>query len=311
MVLPQTTRGRHWCFTLNNYTEDDIQRLSNLGTDIDYIIFAKEVGSVDGTPHLQGFVTFPRKLRFSSVRVLLSQRAHIELAKNVPASIQYCRKAETAASDIFEFGEAPVKKQGERVDINKFKEAVKGGLRKPSEIREAFSEVYAKYPRFCKEYVMDQFKIEIEYHPLRIWQAELNHMLLLEPDRRKVIFVVDFVGDTGKSWFCDYYCSIHDNAQILMPAKLADMIYVLEQHIRVLFLDCPRSLSAEVMEYVYGFIENVKNGRILNTKYESCMKRLNKLHVVVLMNETPNMSKLSQDRYHLINLDSSNNRYIE
>lgn len=312
MVVPITTQSyaKHWCFTLNNYTDDDIGRLSSLGSVVQYILFAKEVGTVDGTPHLQGFVTFPSKLRFSRVKTILSQRVHLEVARNVPASIKYCKKPDTPSCDIFEFGTPAASKQGKRTDFEQFVQAVEGGLREFKEVRKSFPDLWAKYPRYCKEVIADNFKVSIDHHQLRIWQADLNHQLLLEPSRREVIFIVDTLGDTGKSWFCDYYCDLHSNAQVLMPAKLPDMVYVLEQTVRVVFIDCPRSLDRDKMAYIYMFIENVKNGRVLSTKYESYLKRLNKVHIVVMMNEYPDMHALSADRYNIINLTSAVNRTV-
>jgi len=57
--------GRDWCFTLNNYVEDDIQRL--LAMEHNYIIFETEhdgerpewLGPEEPwTRHIQGFVQF-------------------------------------------------------------------------------------------------------------------------------------------------------------------------------------------------------------------------------------------------------------
>jgi len=42
---------RNYCFTLNNYNEEDIPKL--LAAQVTYITFQKEIGA-NGTPHLQG-----------------------------------------------------------------------------------------------------------------------------------------------------------------------------------------------------------------------------------------------------------------
>ncbi len=56
----------------------------------------------------------------------------------------------------------------------------------------------------------------------------------------------------------------------------------------------------------YDFLESVKDGMVFSTKYESVVKTLGKVHVVVLMNEMPDMSKLSDDRYQIINVRQTN-----
>lgn len=121
---------------------------------------------------------------------------------------------------------------------------------------------------------------------------------------RKVIFIVDVTGNTGKSWFCHYYGSLHDNAQVILPGKKADMTYVLDCRIRVLFIDAPRSKQGEYLQY--DFIEDVKNGYVFSPKYESRIKHLGKVHVVVMMNEMPDESKLSRDRYDIRVVNNNN-----
>jgi hypothetical protein len=62
----------------------------------------------------------------------------------------------------------------------------------------------------------------------------------------------------------------------------------------MLLMDCPRS-RVECMQY--HFLEDIKDGRVHNSKYESYTKRLKPCHVVVFMNELPDSTKLSSDRY--------------
>lgn len=46
----------------------------------------------------------------------------------------------------------------------------------------------------------------------------------------------------------------------------------------------------------WGVIENLKNGWITTTKYNSKMMRFNPVKVVVMMNEEPPKEKFSHDR---------------
>lgn len=50
-IAMNSLKCRNYCFTLNNYKEEDIEKL--LKSDVKYITFQKEVGD-SGTPHLQG-----------------------------------------------------------------------------------------------------------------------------------------------------------------------------------------------------------------------------------------------------------------
>lgn len=289
------SNAKHWAFTLNNYTPDDETRLLNLPQGCCYIIIGKEVGE-NGTPHLQGHISYEHRKRFNVVKEFLSDRAHIEVARNCTASIQYCKKG----GDYIEKGDIP-RGGGNRNDLAEFKQAVKSGMISLKDIRETHSDVYGRMTRFCLEYIQDHTPLpELETHPLRDWQAELNQILIHAPDRRKIIFLVDRVGNTGKSWFCHYYSRLHDNAQVLLPGKKADMAYALRVDVRVLFIDAPRSKQSEFLQY--DFFEDVKNGYVFSTKYESRVKYLQKCHVVICMNEHPDLTKLSQDRYQIIEL---------
>lgn len=288
------SQAKHWCFTLNNYTTANLTQLRNLGDKVSYVVFGRETGA-SGTPHLQGFVSFAKRTRRNQVIREIGQ-AHCTVARDVPRSIEYCKKD----GDFEEFG-TPPGGTGVRSDLESFKQDVKEGkLKSLDEVRECHSDVYAKYPRFAIEYFRQHSeKIVVDAFPLRQWQEDINQVLNREADRRKIVFVVDLVGNSGKSWYSHYYCSLHDDAQVLLPSKKADMAFALKATTRVLFIDAPRSKQGEFIQY--DFLEDVKNGYVFSPKYESHSKYMqNKVHVVVMMNEMPDMSKLSQDRYHII-----------
>lgn len=291
------SNAKNWCFTMNNYTADDVERLNNLVNEgkVTYIIYGKEVGN-DGTPHLQGLVMLKIRSRLIKCKEILGSNPHVEIPRNLNASIQYCKKE----GDWVEFGS--VKKQGQRSDLELFKEDVKSGILDLVELREKHSETYAKYTRFCLEYVEDNHpKLKIPTFELRNWQRALEAKIEAEPDRRKIIFVVDEKGNSGKSWFAHFYTQNNPKkCQVLLPGKKSDMAFVLKPNITVLFLDAPRSKQGEFIQY--DFLEDLKNGYVFSNKYESRMKTFEPMHVVVNMNEAPDMSKLSQDRYDIIHI---------
>ena len=294
----QQSRGKNWVFTLNNYTDEDVSRLRRLADSVKYLLFGRETGE-SGTPHLQGMVLFSTTKRFGAVKGLIGSDAHIELCKNVPASETYCKKDD----DFEEFGSYQKRGESKREDLEKFKEDVKNGEVNLKRLRDMHSLVFAKYPRFAMEYVTDNApKRVIIEHELHDWQKKLKTDLDAEPDDRKIVFVVDTEGNKGKTWFAHWYTSQSENCQVIQPGKKADMAYVLEVSVRVLFIDAPRSKQGEYVQY--DFLEDVKNGYVFSTKYESKVKQLQKCHVVVLMNEMPDMSKLSADRYEIIDLSA-------
>lgn len=94
--LDPSTRSRYWCFTLNNYTEEDITNITILRCDY---VFQEEKGE-NGTPHLQGILMFKNACSFRSVKKKIP-RAHIERCKNKLASIKYCSKPDTRVGEIY------------------------------------------------------------------------------------------------------------------------------------------------------------------------------------------------------------------
>lgn len=89
----QTQTCFAWCFTLNNYEQDDIQKIiDSCIKNSKLYIFGEEVGGECGTPHLQGYITdFNKKWRWTSLK--LNNKIHWERAKgDVESNVKYCSK---------------------------------------------------------------------------------------------------------------------------------------------------------------------------------------------------------------------------
>lgn len=83
-------RSRGWCFTLNNYTDDEFNHLQTIPCQ--YIIYGQEVGN-SGTPHLQGYVHYKNQVSAGHVRATIGNRAHIEIRHGtLEQAITYCKK---------------------------------------------------------------------------------------------------------------------------------------------------------------------------------------------------------------------------
>lgn len=96
---------KHWCFTLNNYTQQDVKNLKQYikSQDVTYGILGFERGE-SGTEHIQGYIQFAKRRRFNNVREALSDRAHIEAARGSGIdNRKYCSKS----GDYYEAGLCP------------------------------------------------------------------------------------------------------------------------------------------------------------------------------------------------------------
>jgi len=94
MPSPNTSRSFHWCFTLNNYVEEeDVPRITTwCEEEAKYWIIGRETGE-SGTPHLQGYVSLRRRRTFAYVSSKLSSRAHISRAAGTARQNRtYCSK---------------------------------------------------------------------------------------------------------------------------------------------------------------------------------------------------------------------------
>lgn len=135
---------RQVCYTLNNYTDDDIYRLQSLhlhsargGHGIVYHCFQTEKGEKE-TPHIQGFICFNTAKKRAAVLNVLNakgeRRVHIEFAKGTPEQNRaYCFKKESfdrAKGIRFEIGVLPQARpgQGKRTDLRKIQEELDQGV---------------------------------------------------------------------------------------------------------------------------------------------------------------------------------------
>ena len=88
------SRGRRWCFTINNPTPEERERLSRVLTadNCYFAIVGEEVGA-SGTAHFQSFVHFKERRRLSECKKMLSTRAHFEVARGSDSDNNtYCSK---------------------------------------------------------------------------------------------------------------------------------------------------------------------------------------------------------------------------
>lgn len=191
-------RAKHWCFTLNNYTDEDIATCKRVGEahTTTYLVYGLERGE-SGTPHLQGFVSFESRLRLTQIRELISTRGHFEIARGSPRqAAQYCKKD----GDYHEFG-TPPDGQGTRNDIQEVQKRIIDGATK-NEIRDEFFAVYAKYPKAIDSYISD-------LEPKRTWETEVI-VYWGKTGKGKTRAVFEFINlediyvHPGDSWFDGY-----------------------------------------------------------------------------------------------------------
>jgi len=76
--------------------DDDAEKLDFIFSQghANYLVYGFEVGE-EGTPHIQGYVQFKKRLRFNQVKQMVGGRAHLdeEYQNSTPVANQtYCKK---------------------------------------------------------------------------------------------------------------------------------------------------------------------------------------------------------------------------
>lgn len=145
-----------------------------------------------------------------------------------------------------------------------------------------------------------------EYRP---WQVKLIQLMKkYEEDDRKIIWVVGRQGSEGKTVFAKDWYNLNPDETAYVCGKAGDMKYFLaerffndNEEIKYIFIDCVRSEESTIS---YKGIEEIKNGFFFSTKYKSKMVSYNIVPTLVIFsNEEPNYSKLSKDRWIILDID--------
>lgn len=295
-------KSSRWCFTHNNPADGDAESILSFFRDhCRYGIFGVELGA-GGTPHLQGFFVLStngsRSLSWIRAQFPVG-RPHFEAARGTSAqAAEYCKK-EGSFVEHGELGEP-----GRRTDLHDAFEWGREFLRahgraptSPEIVRSGHFAVYVKNSRFRPALAkLVEVRRRLDSESLREWQVPLETELLGPADDRKIVFYVDTVGNSGKSFFCRWMLEKHAAiTQVLSAGKEVDLAYMVEEHKSIFLFDISRS-RLEFLQF--SILEALKNGIVQSTKYCSSSKVLHgPSHVVVFTNEHPDMAKLSADRY--------------
>lgn len=294
---------RHWCFTINNWTTEDEDRLKQSATGLTYIVFGYETGEA-GTHHLQGYVVFPKVKRMREAKNTIGFNAHLEPKRGTPEqAASYCKKDGL----YWESGMCPVS-PGTGGQFQAFVEwalrnhEVHGRAPSDREVAQAFPSLFVRYGRKLQELAKHHCPLPSLVpcdSELRPWQQQLEEKLLAEPTSDRVIdFFIDEDGGKGKSFFQRYMLSNYpDKVQVLSAGKRDDIAYAIEPDKSIFLFNIPR----KSMEFFnYACIEQLKDRLIFSPKYDSATKVLMKNpHVVVFSNEDPDLTKMTGDRYNL------------
>lgn len=293
--------SKYFAVTQNNpkYKLED-----KLAGEYEYLVYQHEKGK-QGTPHCQGYVITKKQKKLAAIRELLPG-CDVDTRKGTHEQLKkYCTKDESRTEGPYEFGTEPKKtEKGARTDLTQLYEDCKTML--PSEIREKNPTYYIRYHssinKICqeikKEQKFEEFKKDYikEKIELKEWQQNvLDH--LGDQSNRQVTWVVDTEGGKGKTFLSNciqsYFSTFYSRG-----GKIADIAYAYNYEDYVIF-DFTRESEGFIN---YSVIEMFKDGKLWSPKYDSQIKIFKPVTVLCLSNFYPDQTKMSSDRWDIINL---------
>ncbi|MEO5351244.1 MAG: hypothetical protein H7836_16605 [Magnetococcus sp. YQC-3] len=261
-----------------------------------YLVIGEHIGSKSHIRHIHALIEFANSISFNTIKSAVP-RARIERRRGTALQArEYINKDKKI---LFEDGEPS--QQGGRfaaiVDMLSEKKEMK-------EIVKKFPEEYIKFhsgieaaARILTETSLedlDEYKGPLIF---KDWQQRIIDVVESKPDPRKVFWVTDKLGNTGKTWL-GLYLKLKYKAAYFNNSKTADIAYAYNGERTVVF-DLARS-NEEMVNY--QIIEQIKNGILFSPKYQSATKVFNHPHVIIFSNFPPDRSKMSDDRWVIINL---------
>lgn len=177
---------------------------------------------------------------------------------------------------------------------------------------EKVSNLVAAYKYCTKEETRVKGPYTFNYHvpipikfitPDRQYQTFILDIIADPPNCRDIHWFFDRIGNVGKSCFCKYLVGKHDALFIDegTKANIVNMVYNWKLEIKLIVVDVPRANKNKVS---YKSLEAIKNGMIMNSKYETGQKMFNSPHVIIFANFPPDVNNetISVDRMNVFEI---------
>ena len=275
---------RHWSATWNNPPEPYV--IPELG---EYTKGQVEKGD-EGTIHWQLYCYFKTHLCLKTLKKRYGDNYHWEVARNINALSDYVCKEDTRLVGPFERGTPPA--QGKRSDIvDAFAFARKYGVKRSID---EYPGPWIKYRSNLRALVDDTREVPQRVISLRPWQSYILEQLLECQSDRTIHWVRDRDGNSGKSVLASYLAANH-MAAVVTGGKYSDLAYTYDYEPMVVFA-LARETDKEELLAAARFAENLKDGHVTSSKYESKTKFFKSPTVVFFSNTDPPYSSWSHNR---------------
>lgn len=314
-------QARNVCFT--SYHADPPKWSS---TKMTYLVYQQEVCPKTGRDHWQGFVQFNNPMRMKGIKEALGlPDAHLEPMGGTPKqAADYCKKEESRKPGGLHGEYGQIRDQGKRMDLMEVKRKIfEDNYTRAMLMMEADGlAVLARYPKLVDELIAERdrarneaklaaqldAKMEVGKFP---WQEELARIVeekVDERDDRAVYWVWENRGNAGKSFWASVMAT-KAGAVVIAPDSCREMAYVWSQkQSELVIIDVARTMERDEkwdpLRGAFQFVEQLKNGRVLSTKYQSRVVLFPSPMVVFLSNFAPNKKFLSEDRWMIYKINN-------
>lgn len=302
----------NWIGTIYQRTSGELQQKISAAMEnklFKYAVFQMETCGSTGRTHAQIFVQTSERKRYQYLQGLLGDgKDHWEIARNVPKARNYCKKQLSRLEGPWEYGTWA---------------GGDGGKGKRNH-EEAFGDIatlsrrehMAKYPdlwstraggldRLFNNKLSTPGKLE-NFEPNQ-WQRFLRGLLDKPADNRTIYWVYDLRGSNGKTTFGRWIAS--ETSCYFTGVARADRNYHSYDGETTVIYDVPRhgdeqpgELGGKGVGFPYPQLEKFKDGHLPAGMFGTAPKHFPSPHVVVLANFEPDFSRLTIDRWVLLDL---------
>jgi hypothetical protein len=285
------TQTKKWSFTWDTNVKqktlpNEVKLMNFLNRETDLSCFQYELGEIKKKEHIQGMITLAGERK--------SKRSVLELFKETFKNVDGLTIQPTY--DTVALSAYVTKEEGR----------VKG-------------------PYFAGR--KEMYNSKLANNSLRNWQKELFDTLITEQDKfkdRKVLWVEDMCGNTGKSWFQKWLRIGQKQLEVRqLPVssvdRLISAVSIISRNIEVdvYTIDLTRTKGeGQSYEDLFSAIEQIKNGYVVDVMYGKYNEAIfNPPMIVIFTNQRIDdfYNYLSQDRWEEFSIGSTGklNRRIE
>lgn len=173
-------------------------------------------------------------------------------------------------------------------------------LRNQVLLSKEYAERHSYYDKVVATLKRNKYDIKLfnewQNKKLKTWQFSVLQKLMTQ-HLRKVLWVVDINGNTGKTFLCNFMSILYGFLYFDGMLCTRDLPLLIDESLKGIMIDVSR---AAIGKFDYASLEGMKNGVFVTGKYRGCCKRIPQSPVGVFANNFPDFSQLSDDRWEIV-----------